>query len=129
MTGLSWNNGTVSNKDGANGAGINQFTFEKVTFKNNKEYITPANFEIVTNQPLAPKANANVFTITERHTSQLGDKKADKWTAPITGKYTKIYYVQIGMYKSGWNIWEGTITVDNPGGNDKNQKFEMFKIK
>ena len=127
-SGLNWNNGTVNNGNGANGGGLIQFTVDGFTFKNNKNYVTPANFAaaIATNNK---PSNTDIYTVTERATSKLGDKKADKYTAPITGKYTKIYYVQVAMYRNGeWKIYEGTITVDNPGGNNDKQKVDIFRI-
>jgi len=127
MSGLNWNNGTTSNGNGANGAGLIQFTVDGFTYKNNKNYVTPANFEaaLASSNP----SNTDIYTVTERHTSQLGDKKADKYTDPITGKYTKIYYVQVGRYRNGaWQEYAGTITVDNPGGNNDKQKVEIYRV-
>ena len=130
MSDLSWNNGNTSGKDGANGAGLNQFSVNGTTFKNNKNYVTPAHFDAALNKAFdAKKDNPDIYTVTERATSQLGDKKADKYTAPITGKYTKIYYVQVAMYKNAaWIVYEGTITVDNPGGNDNKQKMDLIRV-
>ncbi|MDR2017945.1 MAG: hypothetical protein LBQ00_03575 [Syntrophobacterales bacterium] len=113
MTDLNWNNGNTSNKDGANGAGINSFSLDGIQFKNNKNYVTPENFEAA----IAQATGSNIFTVLERTVEQ-------------NGEYVKVYDVKVGLYTAGTlKVYGGTITVNNPGGNDKNQKIELVRVK
>ena len=116
VSNLSWNNGNISDKDGANGAGINSFTADGITFKNNRNYLTPANFDA--NIAKTPDKNdkTEIYTVTER-------------TVTMSGQYVKVYDVKIAFYKDGeWKVYGGTISVNNPGGNDNVQKFEFERI-
>ncbi|MCL2727703.1 MAG: hypothetical protein FWD56_04900 [Bacteroidales bacterium] len=120
MSNLNWNNGNTSNKDGANGAGLNQFTVNGVTFKNNKEYVTPQNFETnLLKTVLGKNENPNMYTVTQRTTL----------SPPSTNTYEKVYDVKVAFFKNGvWEVYVGSITVDNPGGNDKNQQIELVRV-
>jgi len=121
VSGLNWNNGTISDKDGANGAGLNQFTIDSYTMKNNKNYLTPVNFGNRFADKAASAAPSNkeekgYFTVTKREVT-------------INGKYEKIYFVSAAIYQSGiWKGYAGTIIVDNPGGNDNNQKLNFYRV-
>jgi len=109
---LNWNNGNTSDKDGANGAGIISFKVNGVTFKNNKEYVTPANFDAKLVN--GPGSNPNMFTVTERGVY-------------YTPTYMKIYDIRVAMFVSdAWKVYAGSIIVDNPGGNDKNQIINLY---
>ena len=113
LSNLSWNNGNTSDKDGANGAGINSFDVNGITLKSNKNYVTPANFDAAVAKTPGKNDVAAIFTVTER-------------TVTNNGKYEKVYEIKVAFYKDGeWIVYVGTITVDNPGGNDKNQNFEL----
>jgi|GEM_PF-3315393 len=117
ITNLNWNNGNTSDKNGANGAGINQFKVDNVTLKNNKNYVTPANFNTAVNKIPGKNDATQIYTVTER-------------TVNENGKYVKVYDVKVAFYAAGiWKVYEGTITVDNPGGNDNNQKIDLLRIK
>jgi hypothetical protein len=112
LTCLSWNNGK-----GCNSGGINQFKVDGVTLKNSKNYVTPASF----NARVAKKPGKNdptaIYTVTER---TVTDRK---------GKYVKVYDIKVAFYKDGiWKGYGGTITVDNPGGNNKNQRVDLIRI-
>jgi len=116
INGLNWNNGNTSDKDGANGAGIISFSVDGIILKNNKNYVTPVNFDKVITKAPAKNEEPAIYTVTER-------------TVTNNGKYEKVYDVKVALYKDNvWKGYEGTITVDNPGGNDKNQKIELVRV-
>jgi len=116
LSGLNWNNGNTSNKDGANGAGLIRFEVDGVTFRNNRNYITPDNFMAAISVAPGNNGNPNIYTVLER-------------TVTIAGVYVKVYDVMVAIFADGdWNVYAGTITVDNPGGNDNNQKIEIYRI-
>ena len=108
LSALNWNNG--------NGAGINSFDVNGVTLKHNKNYTLPANFDAIIAKTPDKNDNTAIFTVTER-------------TVTNNGKYEKVYDVRVALYEDGqWKVYGGTITVDNPGGNNKNQKIELERI-
>jgi len=110
LTGLSWNNGNGN----GNGAGINQFTVNGITLKNNKNHVTPANFEILIKRTPGRNDVTAIYTVTERTVSLSN------------GKYQKVYDIKVALYGNGsWKGYRGTITVDNPGGNNKNQQVVL----
>ena len=105
---LNWNNG--------NGAGINSFDVNGVTLKHNQNYATPANFDTIIAKTPYKNSNTAIFTVVER-------------TVTNNGKYEKVYEIKVALYENGlWKVYGGTITVDNPGGNNKNQKIELERI-
>jgi hypothetical protein len=112
---LNWNNGNISNRNGANGGGINAFSIEGVTLRNNRNYLTPDNFE----EALINPANqpAAIYTVVER--------------TVIEGEvYTKVHVVRVAlMGEQGWRLFEGTITVDNPGGNNNRQQIAVIQVR
>ena len=109
LTGLSWNNG--------NGSGINQFTVNGITLKNNKNFVTPANFNVLVAKTPGKNNETAIYTITERT------------VADNNGKYLKIYDIKVALYiGDAWNGYKGTITVDNPGGNNNNQQVDLERF-
>jgi hypothetical protein len=122
-TGLNWNNGKVKDdKDGANGAGLNQFTVDGMTLKNNKNYLTPASFLKKFDIPVvaAPgsKDEKAYFTLIERNPLLPNQFNGN-------GAY-KEYDVYVALYKSNqWTFYVGEIIVDNPGGNDDKQQLHF----
>ena len=123
-TGLNWNNGVAKpEKDGENGVGLNQFTLDGFTLKNNKNYLARTNFlnrfDVAT--PAAPtsKEEKGYFTLIERDPLLPSQFNGN-------GKF-KSYHVYVALYKTtSWKFYEGVITVDNPGGNNNKQKL-VFK--
>ena len=113
LTGLSWNNGNGN----GNGDGINQFTVNGITLKNNKNYVLPAIFDAKVTQTPGKNDVTAIYTVTERIVSNNG------------GEYVKVYDIKVALYEDGaWKGYGGTITVDNPGGNDKNQQVDLTRI-
>ena len=112
LTGLSWNNG-VGN---GNGAGINQFTVNGIVLKNNKNFVTPVTFDVLVSKTPGKNEETAIYAVTER-------------TVENNGKYVKIYDVKVALYTENlWKGYGGSITVDNPGGNNANQKVDLERI-
>ena len=108
LNNLNWNNG--------NCAGINSFDVNGVTLKHNKNYVTPANFDAIIAKKPDKNSNTAIFTVVER-------------TVKNNGKYEKVYEIKVALYENGlWKVYGGTITVDNPGGNNNNQKIELERV-
>ena len=108
LSALNWNNG--------NGAGINSFDVNGVTLRHNKNYLTPANFDAAVAKAPTQNDEVAIFTVIER-------------TVINNGKYEKVYEIKVALYEAGqWNVYGGIITVDNPGGNNNNQKIELTRI-
>ena len=43
--------------------------------------------------------------------------------------YLKVYDITVALYNAGvWKGYGGTVTVDNPGGNNANQQVELERI-
>jgi len=123
-TGLNWNNGVAKpEKDGENGVGLNQFTLDGFTLKNNKNYLARTNFLNKFDGKVAAAPGKNdekaFFTLIERTPLYPNQFNGN-------GKY-KSYEVYVALYKTtAWKFYEGVITVDNPGGNNNKQKL-VFK--
>jgi hypothetical protein len=112
LSGLSWNNGNGN----GNGGEINQFTVNGVTLKNNKNYITPANFETTITKAPSKNGATAIYTVTE------------KTTTNSNGTYVKVYDIKVALYQDdAWKGYSGTISVDNPGGNNKNQQTDLTR--
>jgi len=112
LTALNWNNGDGN----GNGGGINQFTVNGITLKNNKNYVTPAIFDVKVAKTPGKNDETAIYTVTER-------------TVTKNGKYTKVYDIKVALYGDGiWKGYGGTITVDNPGGNNNNQQVDLERI-
>lgn len=112
LTGLNWNNGNGC----GNGNGINSFTVNGITLKNNKNYVTPANFNILITKTPGKKDVTALYTVTER-------------TVAKGKNYIKVYDIKVALYSDGvWKGYGGSITVDNPGGNNKNQQVDLERI-
>lgn len=117
LSDLNWNNGKTSDKNGANGAGLIQFAVNGVTFRNNKNYITPDNFMAAISSSPGKNDNTNIYSVSAR-------------TVTTANGYEKVYDMMIAIFKDGeWNVYSGTITVDNPGGNNDRQQYDIFRIK
>ena len=113
LTGLSWNNGNGN----GNGEGINRFTVNGITLKNNKNYVTPANFDVLVTKAPGKNDETAIYTVTERTVTDNN------------GKYVKVYDIKVALYNDGaWKGYGGTITVDNPGGNNANQQVDLERI-
>ena len=109
LTELSWNNG--------NGGGINRFTVDGITLKNSKNYVTPANFDVLITKKPGKNDETAIYTVTERI------------VAKDNGTYLKEYGIKVALYIDGrWKGYSGVITVNNPGGNDANQQVELERI-
>jgi hypothetical protein len=107
ITGINWNNGAGN----GNGDGINQFTVDGITLKNNKNNVTPAVFDAEI-AGTTPKVSA-IYCVDER-------------TVDNTNGYTKVYAVRVAFFKGGeWVVYAGEIPVGNPGGNDKNLNYKL----
>ena len=112
ITGVNWNNGNGN----GNGDGINQLTVNGVTLKNNKNYVTPDHFDVAVIQAPDKNEPAAIYTVLERTVTQ-------------NGTYQKVYDVKVALYENGfWKGYAGTITVDNPGGNNQNQAIVLERI-
>ncbi|MDR1992223.1 MAG: InlB B-repeat-containing protein [Nitrososphaerota archaeon] len=115
MTGINWNNGNAN----GNGDGINQFSVNGVTLKNNKNYMTSADFDTaVQKTPVKNDATA-LYTVDERT------------VLCSNGSYVKVYDVRVALFVANagtWKIYGGTIEVDNPGGNNANQTVILSLI-
>jgi len=117
LTNLNWNNGNTSDKDGANGAGIISFSVNGVTLKNNKNYVTPDKFAAEI-QKTSNVTNPDIYTVTLRNDN-------DNQKNP----YVKVYDIKVAFFRNGaWQIYVGTITVDNPGGNDNKQIIDLKRV-
>lgn len=113
LTGLSWNNGNGN----GNGGGINSFTINGITLKNNKNFVTPANFDVMVTKTPDKNDKTAIYTVTERTVTNNN------------GKYVKVYDIKVALYNDGfWKGYGGTITVDNPGGNNMNQQVDLERI-
>jgi len=109
LTELSWNNG--------NGSGINRFTVDGITLKNNKNCVTPVNFDVLITKTPAKNDETAIYTTTERTVTKNN------------GLYVKEYEIKVALYNGGvWKGYGGIITVDNPGGNDANQQIKLERI-
>jgi hypothetical protein len=116
ITDINWNNGQTSNKDDANGGGINQLTVKNTTLKNNKNYVTPTNFETTISKAPSKNGNTEIYTIVER-------------TVTNNGAYIKVYDTKVALFENNaWKVYSGSIPVNNPGGNDKNLKIDLARI-
>jgi len=113
LTELNWNNGNGN----GNGGGINRFTVNGITLKNNKNYVTPVSFDFLATKVPGKNDETAIYTVLDRSvTEQNGD-------------YGKVYDIKVAFYNDGvWKAYGGTITVDNQGGNNTNQKVELEKI-
>jgi hypothetical protein len=110
---LNWKNGSGN----GNGGGINSFTVDGITMKNNKNYVTPVNFDVMVNKTPVKNDETAIYTVTERTVTEN------------SGKYVKGYDIKVAFYKDGvWKGYGGEITVDNPGGNNKNQTVDLLRI-
>ena len=106
LTNLSWNNG--------NNGGINSFTVNGIKLKNGKNYVPPASFNALIAKTPGKNDETAIYTVTERTVSQNN------------GKYLKVYDVKVALYAGGiWKGYSGTISVDNPGGNNANQQVDL----
>ena len=113
LTKLNWKNGNGC----GNGAGINSFKVDGITLKNNKNYVTPAQFDVLVTKAPCKNGETAIYTVTERTVTDAN------------GKYRKVYDVKVALYKNGvWKGYGGVITVDNPGGNNANQQIELERI-
>jgi len=114
ITGISWNNGNGN----GNGGGINQFSLNGITLKSNQNYVAPANFDATIGKiPLGKNDPTAIYTITERPVSTN------------TGNYEKVYAIKVALFENGvWKVYAGQIGVGNPGGNNRDQQFELLKI-
>ena len=113
LTKLNWNNGNGC----GNGAGINSFKVGGITLKNNKNHVTPAQFDVLITKAPCKNGETAIYTVTERTVTDAN------------GKYRKVYDVKVALYKDGiWKGYGGVITVDNPGGNNANQQIELGRI-
>ncbi|MDR0373311.1 MAG: hypothetical protein LBI79_07145 [Nitrososphaerota archaeon] len=114
LTGLNWNNGNGN----GNGGGINQFSVNGVTLKSNKNYVTPANFDVtIAKTSLGKNDNTEIYTVT------------DITVTSNDGTFVKVYDIKVALYQNGtWKGYSGSITVDNPGGNNKNQQTDLTRI-
>jgi len=113
LTGLNWNNGNGN----GNGAGINQFTVNGITLKNNKNYVVPADFDTKVAKIPGKKDETALYTVSERTVTDFN------------GKYVKVYDIKVAFYEAGvWKGYGGTITVDNPGGNNNKQQVDLERI-
>jgi hypothetical protein len=115
LTGLNWNNGNGN----GNGGGINQFSVNGVTLKNNKNYMTSASFDTAVKQAPAKNAETAIYSVDERSVQNS------------FGAYEKVYYVRVALFDSAtgvWKIYAGTVSVNNPGGNDKDQQVVLTRI-
>ncbi|MDR1992347.1 MAG: hypothetical protein LBQ98_02440 [Nitrososphaerota archaeon] len=110
ITSLSWNNG--------NDGGINQFSINGITLKNNKNYVTPANFDAIVAKTTFDKTdNTEIYTVTK---TTVTDND---------GQYVKVYDIKVALCQDGaWKGYSGSITVDNPGGNNKNQQTDLARF-
>ena len=109
LTELSWNNGNCS--------GINRFTVDGITLKNSKNYVTPEYFNVLVTKTPGKKDETAIYTVTERTVKQNN------------GSYLKVYDIKVALYNDGvWKGYSGTITVNNQGGNNKDQKVELERI-
>ena len=116
ITAINWNNGQTNNKDGANGGGINQLTVKNIILKNNKNYVTPTNFEATITKTPSKNDNTAIYTVVER-------------TVTNNGAYTKVYDTKIALFENNvWKVYSGSIPLNNPGGNDKNLKIDLTRI-
>ena len=106
LTKLSWNNG--------NNGGINSFTVNGISLKNGKNYVPPANFDALVTKTPGKNDETAIYTVTERTISENN------------GKYLKVYDLKVALYIGGvWKGYCGTISVDNPGGNNANQQVDL----
>ena len=113
LTGLSWNNGNGN----GNGGGINQFTVNGITLRNNRNFVTPANFDVLITRTPGRNDVTAIYTVTER--TVTGSNK----------NYIKVYDIKVALFNDGaWKGYKGTITVDNPGGNNRNQQVILERF-
>jgi len=113
MTAISWNSG--GGNGGGNGGGINQFTVNGITLRNNRNYMTPADFNAATKKAPGNNAETALYTV---------DKLTD------IGK-TRLYEIRVALFDANtgiWKIYGGTALVDNPGGNNDNQTVTLSLI-
>ncbi|MDR1171576.1 MAG: hypothetical protein LBL24_03890 [Bacteroidales bacterium] len=112
LTCLIWNN-----RDCGGSRGIDRFTVDGITLKDSKNYVTPADFNARTAKTPGKKGITAIYTVTERTVKDA------------CGKRIKVYDIKVAFYKDGvWKGYGGTITVDGPGGNNKNQQVELIRI-
>ena len=105
LKGLNWNNG----EGNGDGGGIISFVVAGVTLRNNVNHVTPEVFASI--------IKAGKYSINELYT--VIDRS-------VTGEYEKTYDIRVALYRNGqWIIYSGTIVVDNPGGNNDNQKIKL----
>jgi hypothetical protein len=113
LTGLNWNNGDGN----GNGGGINQFTVNGITLKNNKNFVTPEKFDVLVTKAPGKNDETAIYTVTERAVSK------------DNGNYVKVYDIKVALYNDDiWKGYGGSITVDNPGGNNPNQQIDLERI-
>ncbi|MCL2135685.1 MAG: hypothetical protein FWH37_09125 [Candidatus Bathyarchaeota archaeon] len=114
ITSINWNNGNGNGNDG----GINQLTVDGVTLKSNKNYVEPTNFDTAIEKTILDiNCITAIYTVTEKTVNN------------DNGIYEKVYGVKVALFEDGtWKVYEGQITVDNHGGNNKTQQAELLKI-
>ncbi|MCL2432542.1 hypothetical protein, partial [Candidatus Bathycorpusculum sp.] len=115
LTGLSWNNGNGN----GNGGGINQFSVNGIALKNNKNCVTSGSFDTAVKQAPVKNGETAIYSVDERSVQNS------------FGAYEKVYYVRVALFDSAtgvWKVYAGTVSVNNPGGNDKNQQVVLTKI-